>query len=247
MQTWIIAGTAFTASAVEAIEALTIVLAVGTARSWRSALGGAAWGVAVLVILVLMLGPALIAYVPLAALKLAIGVFLLVFGMAWLRKAILRYSGRKAMHDETAIYARNVATLGSRARDPRDRVGFVTAFNAVFLEGLEVAIIVVTVGSSVSGGLAWSAAGALAAVIIVALAGAAVRKPFARIPENAMKFVVGVMLTSLGALWAGEGLGIAWWGADAALLWIAAWFVACAAVTIAVAKRRRLAPSSARP
>jgi uncharacterized membrane protein len=168
--------------------------------------------------------------------------------MAWLRKAILRYGGRKAMHDEAAIYARNVAALGGEPRAPRDRLGFVTAFNAVFLEGLEVAIIVVTVGSSAPAGLAWSAGGALAAVVLVVAAGAAVRKPFARIPENAMKFVVGVMLTSLGTLWAGEGVGIAWWGADAAIFWIAAVFVTCAAASIAAVRRQhpRLARSGSR-
>ena len=243
MSGWLLSGTTFLASAVEAIEALTIVLAVGYTRSWRSSLAGAAWGSAALLAIVVLLGP-IIRVIPLAALKVGVGIFLLLFGLAWLRKAILRYSGRKALHDEEAIYARNVAALRS-AGDPgaKDRVGFATSFNAVLLEGLEVAVIVLTFGSSAADGFWWSGAGAIAAVALVIVAGFAVRKPFGRIPENTMKFAVGVMLTSFGTLWTGEGFGIAWWYDDLSLLWIVATYVFVSAATIAIAKRQRtLAP-----
>jgi uncharacterized membrane protein len=235
---WLLAGTAFLASGVEAIEALTIVLAVGFTRSWRASLGGAAWGAIALLAVVVLLGPAIVTFVPLALLKV-VGTFLLLFGMSWLRKAILRYSGRKALKDENAAYARKVAALQAGAVHGAgpDRVAFATSFNAVLLEGLEVAVIVLTFGTSAPDGFWWSGGGAIAAVVLVAAAGFAVRKPFGRIPENAMKFVVGIMLTSFGTLWCGEGLGIAWWFDDLSLLWIVAAYLAASALAIAVAKR----------
>lgn len=239
MNGWLLAGTTFLASGVEAVEALTIVLAVGYTRSWRSALSGAAWGFAALFGIIVVIGPAIVTFVPLAALKLIVGVFLLLFGLAWLRKAILRYSGRKALHDEEAIYARNVAAL--RAAEPataRDPLGFATSFNAVLLEGFEVAVIVLTFGSSASAGFWWSGLGAIAAVLLVAASGFVVREPFGRIPENTMKFVVGIMLTSFGTLWAGEGLHITWRGADFSLIWIVAAFLCVSVALIAVARRR---------
>ena len=247
MNGWLLAGTTFLASGVEAIEALTIVLAVGYTRSWRSSLSGAAWGFAALVGIILLLGPAIVTFVPLTALKLVVGVFLLLFGLAWLRKAILRYSGRKALHDEEAIYARHVAAL--EAAGPafgRDRIGFATSFNAVLLEGLEVAVIVLTFGSSASAGFWWSGLGAIVAVLLVVGAGFAVRKPFGRIPENTMKFVVGIMMTSFGALWAGEGLHIRWWRDDLSILWIVAAFLFVSAATIGVARRQSLPSAEAR-
>jgi uncharacterized membrane protein len=235
---WVLASTAFLASAVEAVEALTIVLAVGMTRSWRAALGGAAWGLATLAAIVLLLGPAIVAYVPFAALKMAIGLFLLLFGLAWLRKAVLRYSGRKALHDEAAIYDRQVSALRDAPKSgASDRLGFVTAYNAVLLEGLEVAVIVLTVGAASAAALRWAGLGALAAVIVVAAAGAALRAPFAHVPENALKFVVGIMLTSFGTFWAGEGLGIAWWHADLALPFIVAAYLVIAGASIAAARR----------
>ena len=189
--------------------------------------------------IVVLLGP-IIRLIPLAALKVGIGIFLLLFGLAWLRKAILRYSGRKALHDEDAIYARNVAALRNAGNAPeKDRIGFATSFNAVLLEGLEVAVIVLTFGSSVGDGFWWSGAGAVAAVALVTAAGFAVRKPIGRIPENTLKFVVGVMLTSFGTLWTGEGLGIAWWYDDVSLIWIVATYVVVSAATISAAKRHR--------
>jgi uncharacterized membrane protein len=234
MNGWLIAGTTFLASAVEAVEALTIVLAVGVTQSWRASLTGAAWGFGVLVAIVVVLGPAIVTFIPLAALRLAIGVFLLLFGLAWLRKAILRYSGRKALHDEAAIYAQSIATLRGD-----ERAGQATAFNAVLLEGLEVAVIVVTFGSSAPRGWWWSAGGALAALVLVSAVGFALRTPLSRVPENALKFTVGIMLTSFGTLWTGEGVGIAWWRDDLSLAWIIPAFLAVSGATIGLAKRGR--------
>jgi uncharacterized membrane protein len=166
---WLLAGTAFLAAAVEAVEALTIILAVGYTRSWRSALSGASWGIVALVAIVALLGPAIVTFVPLAFLKIAIGVFVLLFGLGWLQKAILRYSGRKALHDEASIFARNVAILEqARSVNGLDRIGFATSFNAVLLEGLEVAVIVLSFGSSQAGGFVWSGIGAISAVLLVA-------------------------------------------------------------------------------
>ncbi len=242
MSGWLLASTSFLASAVEAIEALTIVLAVGVTRSWGSALTGAGWAVATLAAIVLVFGPALVTYVPLGVLKVVIGIFLLVFGLSWLRKAILRYSGRKALHDEEAIFARSVQALGAAPRAGGiDRLGFVTSYNAVLLEGLEVAVIVLTFGAASAAGLRWAALGAAAAIAVVAGAAAALRKPFSRVPENALKFVVGIMLTSFGTFWSGEGLGIAWWRDDLSLPLIVAGYLAVSAGTIALARRQTAA------
>ncbi|HEV3156700.1 MAG TPA: hypothetical protein VGZ00_05080, partial [Candidatus Baltobacteraceae bacterium] len=212
--------------------------AVGYTYSWRSALSGAALGSGALLLMVLLLGPAIVLLVPLTAVKLLIGIFLTLFGFAWLRKAILRSLGRKALHDEDAIYAREVVRLQTGGHtDPHYRYGLVTSFNAVFLEGLEVAVIVLTFGSSSPAGFWWASLGAVAGVLVVIAAGFAVRKPFGRIPENAMKFVVGIMLTSLGTLWMGEGLGLVWWRGDLSLLWIIITFLAVSALTITAGKR----------
>jgi uncharacterized membrane protein len=229
----LLALTSFLASSVEAVEALTIVLAVGVTCSWRIALSGASWGVVTLVALGAVLGPPLAVFVPFAALKTAIGIFLLLFGLAWLRKAILRYSGRKALHDEAAIYERNVGAL----RGGSERIGFATAYNAVLLEGLEVVVIVLTFGASSAAAFRWAGAGAALAVVAVVAAGVALRTPFTRVPENLLKFVVGVMLTSLGSFWCGEGLGIAWWGGDWSLPGIAAAYLVVASATIIAARR----------
>lgn len=233
MNTWILAGTSFLASGVEAVEALTIVLAVGFSRSWKASLSGAAWASAALAAIVLILGPAIVTYVPLRTLKAGVGIFLLLFGLAWLRKAILRYGGRKALHDEDAIYAREVAEL----RGGDYRTAFLTSFNGVLLEGLEVAVIVLTFGASSASGFWWAALGAAAAVAVVIAAGVAARKPLANVPENTMKFVVGIMLTSFGTFWSGEGLGIAWWRDDLSLAWIVALFVAVSAAGVFALRR----------
>lgn len=221
MNNWLLAGTTFLASLVEAVEAVTIVLAVGYTQSWRSALSGSAWAAATLAAIVIVFGPALVHFVPLHALQLVVGLFLVLFGFTWTRKALWRYSGRKALHDETAIFEREVAHLKQTAGDTkREKVGFATAYNAVLLEGLEVAVIVITFGAAHSNGILWSATGALAACAIVGLAGFFLRKPFSAVPENTLKFVVGIMLLSFGTYWSGEGLGIPWWYGDVTLAYI---------------------------
>lgn len=217
LQLWPLALTAFLASAVEAVEAVTIILAVGYAQNWRVALTGALYACLALVAIVGIGGPAILVFVPVRIVRIAIGAFLLYYGYGWLRKAVLRYAGRIPFHDENAIFEREVAEL----RNAREaRTGLVTAFNGVFLEGLEVAIIVVTIGAASRDALAIAAAGAGAAIVAVAFAGVLVRRPFARIPENAMKFGVGVMLVAFGTFWLGEGIGIAWWQGDVALLFL---------------------------
>jgi uncharacterized membrane protein len=208
----------FLACLVEAVEALTIVLAVGATRSWSSAFSGVGAATAVLAAVVAGLGPTLTS-LPINVLRLAIGGLLLVFGLQWLRKAILRASGLKALHDETAAFARETATAHAVARDTGafDGYSFAIAFKGVLLEGLEVAFIVLTFGANQHRvGLAAAAAGA--AIALVVLAGIAVRAPLARVPENTLKFGVGIMLTSFGTFWATEGAGADWPGNDGALL-----------------------------
>ncbi len=210
----------FLACAVEAVEATTIVLAAGTARDWRSATAGLAVAIATLAIVVAVLGPAVSA-VPLRGLRLVVGALLLVFGLQWLRKAILRASGYKALHDEDKIYADQLAAAASRERSRTalvpDWYGFTLSFKGVLLEGLEVVFITLTFGSNARNvGLAAIAAGC--AVAVVATAGIAVRAPLSRVPENTLKFVVGIMLTAFGTFWGAEGAGAHWPGSDAALL-----------------------------
>jgi uncharacterized membrane protein len=210
------------ASAVEMVEALTIVLALGISRGWRAPLQGAAAAIAVLVLLVAALGPALEA-IPLDLLRLVVGTLLLVFGLQWLRKAILRASGLKDLHDEDLAFAEEVAAAEAVARPTGglDRYAFVISFKSTLLEGLEVAFIVITLGAN-QGATAFAAAGAVVAFVVVVAAGAAVRHPLSRVPENTLKLIVGVMLTSFGTFWAGEGVGIDWPGSDAALVAIVA-------------------------
>jgi uncharacterized membrane protein len=208
----------FLACTVEAVEALTIVLAVGVTRSWSASLAGVGAAAVALAAIVLALGSA-IASLPLGALRLVVGGLLLTFGLQWLRKAILRAAGVKAKHDELGIYAAQTeaALAANRAEDSFDSYAFVVAFKGVLLEGLEVAFIVLSFGSNQHRvGLAAAAAGV--AVLLVALVGVAARAPLARVPENAMKFAVGVMLTSFGMFWGAEGAGAHWPGGDAALL-----------------------------
>jgi Ca2+/H+ antiporter, TMEM165/GDT1 family len=238
MNGWVLAGTTFLAAAVEAVEALTVILAVGYTRSWRAALTGAASALGVLTVLVVVFGSTLVAFVPLTALKLAIGIFLLLFGLAWLRKALLRYSGLKALHDEDAIYAKTLATMqaGAQAKSAA-RAGFATSFNAVLLEGFEVIVIVISFGASMTGGFVWSGVGAALAVLMLAAAAFAIRTPFSRIPENTLKFVVGIMLTAFGTLWTGEGLGIGWWRDDLSLTWIIVSYLLISAAIVLAGKR----------
>ncbi|MGI8414366.1 MAG: COG4280 domain-containing protein [Solirubrobacteraceae bacterium] len=207
------------ACAVEAVEALTIVLAVGTTRSWSSAFYGVGAAVGVLAVLVGALGPALTA-LPIDALRVAVGGLLLVFGLQWLRKAVLRAAGLKALHDESSAYARErAAALEAGERPPSgfDGYSFTIAFKGVLLEGLEVAFIVLTFGAN-QHNIPLAAAAAGVAIAVVVGAGVAARAPLARVPENTMKFAVGAMLTSFGTFWGAEGAGASWPGGDAALL-----------------------------
>ncbi len=210
----------FLACVVEAVEATTIVLAAGTARDWRSATIGMAGALAVLAIVVAALGPA-VSDVPLRGLRLVVGALLLIFGLQWLRKAILRASGHKARHDEDKIFAEELATAAAQSRRRvglvPDWYGFTLSIKGVLLEGLEVVFIVLTFGANQHNvGLATVAAGC--AVLLVAAAGVAIRAPLSRVPENTMKFVVGIMLTAFGVFWGAEGAGAHWPGSDAALL-----------------------------
>jgi uncharacterized membrane protein len=234
MNGWVLGGTTFLASAVEMVEAATIVLAVGITQGWRTALAGAAWALLALGVIVAILGPVLARQGAITWLELIVGPFMILFGMAWLRKAIWRAAGRKAMHDEQAIFDREVVTLQA-ARDTR--VGFATSFQGVFVEGLEVAVIVVTFAATRPLLLGWSIGGAIVAAVVVALAAVVLRAPFARVPENAIKAVVGLMLLSLGTLWAGEGLGLTWWAGDATVFWLILIYAA-GATGLTLAQRR---------
>lgn len=209
----------FLACVVEAVEALTILLAAGT-RGWRSALRGAAAAAVTLAVIVAVLGPAISA-VPIAYLRLLVGGLLLVFGVGWLRKAIMRASGLKALHDEDKIYAEKLAAARAAASEKRPLVGdwyaFTLSFKGVLLEGLEVVFIILTFGTN-QNNVPLAALAAGCAVLLIAGVGVAVRSPLARVPENTMKFVVGVMLTGFGIFWGAEGAGVEWPGADAALL-----------------------------
>jgi uncharacterized membrane protein len=207
---------AFLACAVEMVEALTIVLAVGVTRGWRAAASGVLAALAALVVIIAGLGPA-IASVPIDSLRLVVGTLLLLFGLQWLRKAVLRAGGVKAKHDEDAIYAAEVRDLERHGAGGHDWYAFTVAFKGVFLEGLEVAFIVVTFGGS-QHNVGIATLGAAAALVVVVGAGLAVHAPLSRVPENALKFGVGVMLTSFGVFWSGEGAGVSWPGGDVALL-----------------------------
>ena len=233
---------AFLASAVEMVEALTIVLASALARGWRSSLAGVGAATLALAAITAALGPALTA-IPLNALRLAVGALLLVFGLQWLRKAILRASGFKALHDEDAIFARELADAEGAEHVERaglDWYGFVLSFKGVLLEGLEVVFIVLTFGSAQHRGIPLAAAGAAAALILVAGVGIAVRAPLARVPENLMKFTVGVMLTTFGIFWSTEGAGAHWPGSDASILGVLAFVIVVSLLLVQLLKREKL-------
>ena len=212
--------TVFLACAVEAVEAATVVLAMGTARHWRSTLTGVALGLLLLAAVVAVVGPAISA-VPLDVLRLVVGAVLLIFGLQWLRKAVLRAGGFKALHDEDAIFRRQLAAAESaapgRKRLVPDWYSFTVAFKSVVLEGLEVVFIAVTFGANAHA-IPLAAVAALIAVLVVAIAAVAVRSPLSRVPENTTKFVVGVLLCAFGTFWGAEGAGATWPGSDAALV-----------------------------
>jgi len=232
---------AFLASAVEMVEALTIVLAAGITRGWRSSLTGLAAAIVALAAIVAALGPAL-TVVPLKDLRLVVGGLLLAFGLQWLRKAILRSAGLKALHDEDALFAEELAAAQGAEHVERaglDWYGFTLAFKGVLLEGLEVAFIVLTFGST-QGSIPLAAAGAAGAVVLVAGVGVAVRAPLARVPENTMKFAVGVMLTTFGIFWSAEGAGANWPGDDASLPGVLGFVILVSAAYVGLLRNRRL-------
>jgi uncharacterized membrane protein len=241
-----LAVSVFLACAVEAVEALTIVLAVGATRSWSSALYGAGVAVIALAAVIAGLGPA-VTSLPIHALRVGVGALLLVFGLQWLRKALLRAAHLKALHDETAAFeAEAAAARAARARGVAriDSYAFVVSFKGVLLEGLEVAVIVLTFGGNQHRiGLAAAAAGA--AILVVVAAGVAVRAPLARVPENTLKLAVGVMLTSFGMFWGAEGAGVSWPGGEAALLVIIAGLALASAAMVVWLRRAPRALSEA--
>jgi len=214
---FVLVGAVFLACAVEMVEALTIVFAVGHTRGWRSATEGTVVALVALAALVAAFGPTLVS-VPLNVLRLVVGGVLLIFGMQWLRKAILRSSGLKAKHDEDEIYKETVAELSAMSTSTdRDRIAFVMAFKGVFLEGLEVVITVLTLGTSAHRlGLAVVTAGV--AIVVVGIVGIIVAQQLSSVPENAMKMAVGILLVSYGTFWTGEGLKVHWPGGDTMLL-----------------------------
>jgi uncharacterized membrane protein len=233
---------AFLASAVEFVEALTIVLGVGIVRGWRSTLIGVASATIVLAVLIAALGPAL-SVIPIGTLRLIVGALLLAFGLQWLRKAILRSSGYMPLHDEDEAFRRHreeAARAGDEQRAGLDWYSFTVSFKGVLLEGLEVVFIVISFGSA-QGRLGLAAAGAAAALVLVVVAGVLARGPLERVPENTIKFAVGLLLTSFGCFWGAEGAGVHWPGAELSLLGVIAFIAATSFVLVRLLRRQRVA------
>jgi uncharacterized membrane protein len=237
---------AFLASAVEMVEALTIVLGVGVVRGWRSTLIGVAAAGLVLAVLVAALGPAL-SHIPIETLRFVVGALLLAFGLQWLRKAILRSSGYKALHDEAETFREEraqAAAAGDEQRAGLDWYSFTVAFKGVLLEGLEVVFIVIAFGSA-QGHMGLAVAGAAAALAVVVVAGVVARGPLSRVPENTIKFAVGILLTTFGCFWAAEGAGVDWPGDELSLLGVLAFFAVVSFALVRTLRRRRLVPAGA--
>jgi uncharacterized membrane protein len=235
----------FLASAVEAVEALTIVLGVGIVRGWRSTLIGAGAAAVVLGVLVAALGPALKA-IPIGSLRFVVGALLLAFGLQWLRKAVLRSSGYKSMKDEAAAFQSEQAQAAEAGHEEKaglDWYAFTVSFKGVLLEGLEVVFIVIAFGSA-SHQIGLAAVGAALAVVLVLVAGVVAKGPLSRVPENTIKYAVGLLLTSFGCFWAAEGIGVDWPGDEASLLGVIAFFALSSfALTRALRRQRgRLVP-----
>jgi uncharacterized membrane protein len=231
---------AFLASVVECVEALTVILATGAVRGWRGALIGSGAALTVLLAIVAIAGPAL-AHIPLVRVQLVLGTLLLLFGMRWLRKAILRAAGVIPLHDEDAAYAAQTQSLrrtGHARRARLDWVAVAAAFKITMLEGLEVVFIVIAVGAGGVGLLIPASAGALAALIVVVLLGWIVHRPLASIPENTLKFAVGVLLTAFGTFWIGEGIGVAWPGQDGSIVVLVAAYLIAAVLCAAWCRTR---------
>jgi uncharacterized membrane protein len=219
---------AFLASLVECVEALTVVLAVGSVRGWRSALEGAAAALGLLAAIVAVLGPAL-THIPLHLVQLVVGAMILLFGLRWLRKAILRSAGLIPLHDEQAAFQREAAAMRRAGRAPgRDKLAFTAAFHITMLEGTEVVFIVVALGAGGTGLLLPAGLGAAAALLVIVALGAVLHRPLARVPENTLKFVVGILLSAFGTFWVGEGAGFAWPGSDLAIPCLMAAYLAIA-------------------
>lgn len=231
-------ATAFFASSVEAVEAVTVVLAAGVVRGWRSSLSGAMAALVVLAVIVAVFGTA-IAAIPLAILQTVVGTLLLLFGIRWLRKAMLRYAGVIDLRDEDALYAGQRAALGASgnvARGQWDAIAALTSFKAVLLEGVEVIVIVIGIGAA-GNMLVPATVGAVAACIAVAVAAALLNRPLSRVPENTLKFVVGIMVSAFGLFWFGEGIGIQWPYGDVTILALMAVLLAASSVGAGVARR----------
>jgi uncharacterized membrane protein len=237
----------FLASSVEMVEALTIVLALGVTRGWRSTNIGVLAALVALAVTVAVFGPALV-LLPLPILKVVVGSVLLVFGVQWLRKALLRSSGFKALHDEDAIYQKQLEaarTAGQEQRAGVDWYAFTLSFKGVFLEGLEVAFIVLTFGSTAQN-IPLAALGAAVAIVLVGVVGVAIHQPLARVPENTLKYAVGLLLTTFGTFWAAEGVGVQWPGpiADIAIPFILLFFALVSFGTVAFLRRQHDAPAA---
>ncbi|GCE15230.1 COG4280 domain-containing protein [Tengunoibacter tsumagoiensis] len=251
---WAVIVPAFLASLVEFVEAFTIVLVVGVTINWRSALIGTFAAAVALAIIVAIFGTALVYYIPLNILRLVVGIILILFGLKWLKKAILRYSGLKALHDEEAIFEENMAELRARGENIQkiQPTAVALAFKAVFLEGLEVAFIVITFGSNTSsqlcssscglGGIGSAALGAAIAGGLVILLCLLVRAPLKQVPENTLKFIVGIMLTSFGTFWAIEGFQVSWPFSDAFIPILVGIYLLASCVFIAWLKRQKQSP-----
>jgi uncharacterized membrane protein len=241
MSWWIGFISSFLASSVEVVEAVTIVLAAGITRGWRSTWIGVISAALLLGALVALVGPGLQADIPLPVLRIVIGTLLLIFGLQWLRKAIMRYTGLKALHDEAAIYEREVTELSAApkvdAQAGMDWTAFTVSFKGVLLEGLEVVFIVITFALSARD-LTPPLLGAVVAAVMVTAVALVVHKPLSRIPENTLKFVVGIMLTSFGTFWAGEGVGLNWPGEDLAILGLIVFYALTTLGLIALLRAR---------
>jgi uncharacterized membrane protein len=236
---WPTATAAFLASLVEFVEALTVVLAVGAVRGWRGALTGSGAALLTLLVIVVVLGPALTT-IPLNVVQLLVGMLLLLFGMRWLRKAVLRSAGIIPLHDEGATYEQETQTLRQFGKSGGgwDHVAIAASFKITMLEGLEVVFIVIAVGAGGVGLLVPASIGAVAALLCVVLLGIVVHKPLTAIPENTLKFCVGVLLSAFGAFWVGEGVGLSWPGQDWSLLILTAGFLLVALLSVRICRNR---------
>ncbi len=235
----------FLASLVECVEALTVVLAVGSVRGWRSPLIGSATAIAVLLAIVAALGPAL-SNIPLPILQLTVGTLLLLFGLRWLRKAILRAAGLIPLHDEQAAFSKNAQAMRqvTNARTPWDKIAFAAAFNITMLEGTEVVFIVIAIGAGRAGTLLPASIGAVAALLVVIALGIILHRPLARVPENTLKFIVGVLLSAFGTFWIGEGMGLQWPAADWSILALIIAYLAVALAMVPTCRSRSQAVTS---